>query len=1062
MASLTLEIGTRVGGYRLEGQIGRGGMGLVYLAEHERLGRKAALKLLIPDLARDETFRERFVRESQLIAAIEHPNIIPIYDAGEVDGLLYVAMRYVEGQDLKTLIEREGRLSTDRALEIVGSAGAALDAAHARELVHRDVKPANILLDAPSGRTFLTDFGIAKLAKSSSTQTGMFIGTVGYTPPEQIQGQTVGPATDVYALGCVLYECLTASPPFEKDTDVALIYAHLSDPPPAVTAKRPDLPAALDAVLSIALAKAEAERYQSCSELLAAARDALTRSTIVAPAASVARDAVELPARPVRPPAGRTNLPLPATPLVGREREVDAACELLRRDEVRLVTFTGPGGTGKTRLSIGVGEALAADFSDGVVFVGLAAINDPALVLANIAEAVGVEEQAVAVSDGGTVALEALRAHLRDEQVLLVLDNFEHVLPAAPLVAELLAAAPLVKVLVTSRAALRLRAEEEYPIRPLELPDPDELDVDAILSSPAVALFTDRARAVRPTFELDAESAPAAAEICRRLDGLPLAIELAAARVKLLSPQAILTRLENRLQLLTGGARDLPSRHQTLRGTIDWSYDLLEPASRTLLARLAVFVGFTLEAAEEVCPSTEELDDGTLVDALSSLVDESLVRQRETVDGDVRFELLETIREYALFRLVERKEVDDLRQRHAAYYLALAETAEPELTGPDQAAWVRRLQDEAGNLRAAMGWSLDAGDLETGLRMAGALFRFWSIRGELTEGRRWLDQALHRAATVAPDVRAKAFFAAGYAALGQGDFTDSIRHFEESLALYRQLDDRVGTAAGLVQLGWLSITRGDADRATALSEESLVLARELGEARTASLALANLGDVAFGRADYPGAAELYGESLALRREIGDRRIVADALIKSGRTALLEGDHARAVALLDEGLELARDLGDGWTTSVALASLATMALRQGDHARTRSLLAEALATGRRRGDKRLAAECLTALGGLGAATGDPARAARLWGAAEALRESTGATSSPVERLVEETYESDVRAALGEEAMLAERETGRRQDPDEAAFETLTGATETPRGAAAETIVSPRAKEQPGGA
>ena len=250
--------------------------------------------------------------------------------------------------------------------------------------------------------------------------------------------------------------------------------------------------------------------------------------------------------------------------------------------------------------------------------------------LANIAEAVGVEEQAVAVSDGGTVALEALRAHLRDEQVLLVLDNFEHVLPAAPLVAELLAAAPLVKVLVTSRAALRLRAEEEYPIRPLELPDPDELDVDAILSSPAVALFTDRARAVRPTFELDAESAPAAAEICRRLDGLPLAIELAAARVKLLSPQAILTRLENRLQLLTGGARDLPSRHQTLRGTIDWSYDLLEPASRTLLARLAVFVGFTLEAAEEVCPSTGELDDGTLVDALSSLVDESLVRQRET------------------------------------------------------------------------------------------------------------------------------------------------------------------------------------------------------------------------------------------------------------------------------------------------------------------------------------------------------------------------------------------------------------------------------------------------
>ena len=898
MPSLTLEIGTRLGGYRLAGQLGRGGMGLVYLAEHERLGRKAALKLLVPDLADDEEFRGRFVRESQLIAAIEHPNIIPIYDAGEQDGLLYVAMRYVDGYDLKALIAREGALSPDRTLEIVGAAGAALDAAHARELVHRDVKPANILLDEPSGRTFLTDFGIAKEARTAATQPGMFVGTVGYTPPEQIEGRATGPATDVYALGCVLYECLTGAQPFDKETDVAVIFAHLTDPPPAVSAKRTDLPTALDGVIQTALAKSDTARYQTCGELLAAARDALRGATVIAPAERAVPAHVELrPAPPTRE-AARPSLPVPETPLVGRAPDVDAACALLRRDDIRLVTFTGPGGTGKTRLALEVGAQLESEFPHGAVFVGLAAINDPALVLTSIAEALGVEERGMP-SNGESAAFEALRARLRDEQLLLVLDNFEHVLTAAPLVSELLAAAPLVKVLATSRAALRLRAEEDYPIRPLELPDPEQpLELDALASSPAVALFVERAQAVRPSFALTEDTAPSVIEICIRLDGLPLAIELAAARVKLLSPQAILGRLENRMQLLTGGARDLPSRHQTLRGTIDWSYELLEPPAQTLLARLAVFVGFTLEAAEAVCAVPGDVEADTIVDAVSSLVDESLVRQRESADGDVRFDLLETIREYALFRLVERKEVDDLRQRHAAYFLELAEAAEPELVGPDQAAWVRRLQDETGNLRAAMAWSLDGGDLETGLRLAGVLFRFWSIRGELSEGRRWLEQALQRDADIAPAVRAKALFAAGYTALGQGDFAEAIRHFEASLELARQLRDDVAIAGCLVQLGWLRLAQGESEQAVALSEESLERARRLGDNRTSSLALANLGDAAFAGGDSAGAAQLYEEALALRRDVGDRRIVADALLKLGRAQTVAGDPERATASLE--------------------------------------------------------------------------------------------------------------------------------------------------------------------
>jgi non-specific serine/threonine protein kinase len=1057
--SVTLAIGTRLGGYRVEGPLGRGGMGLVFLAEHERLGRKAALKLLIPELAKDADFRERFVRESQLIAAIEHPNIIPIYDAGETEELLYVAMRYVEGHDLKTLLAREGPLAVERALEIVGDAGAALDAAHARELIHRDVKPANILLDTPSARTFLTDFGIAKERTSSATQPGLFVGTVGYTPPEQIEGRPISPATDVYALGCVLYESLTGLPAFEKETDVAMIYAHLSDPPPAVTAKRADLPAALDVVIASALAKSEAERYQTCGELLAAARSALGGSTVVVPTPGVA-SAPLLPPSSAPAQAVRASLPTPDTPLVGRASERDEACAVLRGN-VRLLTFTGPGGTGKTRLAIEVGRALSSDFPDGVAFVNLAAVNDPALVTTAVAEALGVEERAEGGADDlHAVALDALRVRLRDARLLLVVDNFEHVLPAAPIVAELLAAAPFLKALVTSRASLRLSQEREYPVLPLALPDPGSAeDLEAVAASPAVALFVDRAQSVRPSFALDAESAPAVVEICIRLDGLPLAIELAAARVKLLSPQAILTKLESRLELLTGGARDLPSRHQTLRGTIDWSYDLLGAEAQLLLARLAVFSGFTIEAAEEICATPGELDSGTIVDALSSLVDENLVRRRETADGDVRFELLETIHEYAMFRLVERREVDDFRVRHVAYYAELAESAAPGMVAAGQAASVKRLAEETGNLRAAMAWSLDAGELEFGLRIAASLARYWSIRGEMTEGRRWLDQALPRADEVAPPVRAKALFAAGYTALGQGDYTDSLAHFEESLALHRELGDRVGSADCLVQIGWLLITRGELERATSVSQEGLALAEGLGEARTASLALATLGDAAFAEGNYDRASELYGESLDLRRQVGDRRIIADALLKSGRADLLRGDPTHAVNALEEGLRLARELDDGWTTSVALVSLGSVRLAEGDQAGTRSLLAEALVICRRRGDKRLAAECLIATAALAASFADPVRAARLCGAAEGLRATTGATPSPLERLLEWGHLSPI---LEDESLRTHWEEGRVLDLDQAvafALEPLSvvEAVEPPR--SDRTVTSPASKPRP---
>lgn len=1022
-----------LGGYRIVRELGRGGMGSVYEAEHLRLGRKAALKVLDPQLASDESFRERFIQESRLIAAIEHPNIIQIYDAAEADGVLYIAMRYVDGYDLQALIDRDGPLQPERALTILEQAAAALDAAHARDLVHRDVKPANILIDEPTGRVFVADFGIAKHAGTrGATKAGLFIGTVDYAPPEQIEGRPTSRAADVYSLGCVLYDALTGRRPFEKDSDVAIIYAHLLEPPPKISERQPHLAPALDEVVAKALAKDAGERFSSCGELVAAARAALGYG-LATPTAARPVPTAAVAAAPVREPLA-SNLPMPATPLVGREREVATITELLAGDDIRLLTITGPGGAGKTRLAIEAGGALETAFADGVFFVALAAIGDAGLVPAALAEVLGVREEALldthAEGDGAgdpTAALiRRLQQRLSDARLLLILDNFEHVLPSASLIAELLSSAPRLKVLVTSQAALRLQREHEFPAPPLALPPRGVTDIATLSENPTIALFLQRARAVRPDFELTEQNAPAIVELCIRLDGLPLAIELAAARVKTLSPEAMLARLENRFDLLTGGARDLPSRHQTLRGTIDWSYDLLVVPEQALFARLAVFEGgCTLDAAESVCGK----DPASVIEGIESLIDKSLVRQEEDVAGDVRFEMLQTIQEYARYRLIERGEVDDMRRRHAEYFLAIAEGAEPELLGVGQADWVRRLEDDAANLRAALSWSVD-GDLEVGLRIAGALTRFWSVRGQMSEGRRWLDQALAQPVPAAEAVRAKALFAAGYSALGQGDYDDAFRRFTESLELYRSIPDSRGTAMCLAQHGWLLTARGELDRAKAVSSESLGLARELDDRRTASLALSNLAEVAARDGDYDGAKELFEEALRLRRELGDRRNIANALFNLGRTELIRHNDDRAAPLLEEGLELASGVSDTWGMSLALSSLGRIALRSGDEARAAAMLGEALGWCRERGDKAAAAECLTGLAAVAASRGDASRAARLSGAATALREEMGVPASPVERSIDEEHLVPVRDALGADVFASEYTVGAALDFEQA--------------------------------
>jgi predicted ATPase len=539
---------------------------------------------------------------------------------------------------------------------------------------------------------------------------------------------------------------------------------------------------------------------------------------------------------------------------------------------VRLLTLTGAGGVGKTRLAIAVAGDVVDHFEDGAYFVDLAPIVDPALVPSAIAGVLEVGETA------GKPLVESLVAHLRGRSALLVLDNFEQVAAATPLVAGLLATCPALKVLVTSRAALRLSGEHEYPVPPLELPDPKRLpDPEALARYEAVTLFIQRARAARPDFEVTNASAPAVAELCARLDGLPLAIELAAARVKLLSPQAPLARLGRRLSLLTGGARDLPARQQTLHSTIDWSYDLLEPAERTLFARLAVFVGgCSLEAVEAVCNVGDDLlldpsagSGQAVLDALALLVDKSLLRQAEGPDGEPRFTMLETIREYAAERFETSGDAECWRQRHAGYSLALAEQAAPELTGPRQAAWLERLERDHDNLRAALGRALERDQTELGLRLAGALGRFWEIRGHLREGQGWLERALSRWPEAPAAARAAALNAAGSLAYHACAYERAATLHQEALSLRRVLGDRRGVAVSLHDLGITALHLGDLDRSEALCAEGRAIWRELGDQRGVAISLNSSAILARNRGDHERARAYYEESLALFRGIGD-------------------------------------------------------------------------------------------------------------------------------------------------------------------------------------------------
>jgi predicted ATPase/class 3 adenylate cyclase len=716
------------------------------------------------------------------------------------------------------------------------------------------------------------------------------------------------------------------------------------------------------------------------------------------------------------------NLPVQPTPLVGREREVSEVAERVRSEEARLITLTGPGGTGKTRLALQAAADLMDEFSDGVFFVALATITELELVASTIALALGVKESAE------QSLMESLKNYLRDKRLLLVLDNFEQVLEGAPLVGELLVACPKLKVLATSRIPLRLYGEQEYLVPPLSLPDPKVMPpLEVMTQYEAVKLFVQRARSVKADFEVTNENAPAVAEICARLDGLPLAIELAAARTRMLPPQKMLERLGNRLELLKGGARDLPTRQQTLRGTIDWSYELLEEEEKTLFGRLSVFSGGrTLEAIEVICDPQGELE---ALEVVESLLEKSLLRQEEGVDGEPRFVMLETVHEYTREKLQESGEEQGIRRAHAQYFLALAEEGEAQVRGPEAAKWLERLEAEHDNMRAALSWSLGQEEVELGLRLGGALWRFWWMRSHYSEGRRWLENALAIDGRGSPSARAMALAGIGEIASHQGDLDQAQEACEQGLELSANEASEARIYL-LLSLAKVARMREDYKWATQLNEESAALSREMRD--TWGLASSLLGSALVNhiRGDTERATELHEESMDLFREWGDRQGLAFCSLDLGLVAISQGDLVRAAKLTEEAVALFRELGSRGDVSMNLNNLGWIAFLRDDLGRAVDLYKQSLALAWETGMYTVVLDDLVGFACLAGAQGDAVRAAQLCGAAEALHEATGYPQDPISHAEMEPYIASGRSQIDEAVWAKAWEEGRKMTLEEA--------------------------------
>jgi predicted ATPase/class 3 adenylate cyclase len=1203
-----LAAGSRIAGYLLEEEIGAGGMAVVFRAVDERLDRPVALKLLAPGLAADEEFRHRFLRESRAAAAVDDPHIIPVYEAGQVGGVLFLAMRYVSGGDVRGLLRREGPLPAGRVAAIISPVACALDAAHGAGLVHRDVKPGNMLIDARPGRpdhVYLSDFGLAKAgAASALTAAGRYLGTAAYMAPEQIQGRAVDGRADQYALGCAAFELLCGGVPFERDQDVAVIYAHLSAPPPSAVSRRPDLPPVVDEVLARALAKAPGDRYASCGEFAGALRQALglpgydrdpgavsasTTSatagaggaTVIRPvtgdgdrgprelpagtitmlfsdiegstallgrlgeaygealpaqraimraaitscggremgtegdsffvvfssagdavrccldaqralaardwpggvavrvrmglhageparhedgyigldvhraarvaavgyggqvllseaAAALVRDglppgaslqdlgvhrlqdlgrperifqlqAAGLPAQfpPLRSlgnPALPNNLPAQLATFIGRDRELAEVRALVKTS--RLVTLTGPGGSGKTRLGLQLAAGLLGGSGDGVWLADLAVLTDEDAVAAVISQALGIAAQP------GRPVLETLLDALALQETLIVLDNCEHLIGGCAKTADaIVRRCPRVHLLATSREPLGIGGETIYRVPPMSLPGPGGYDPATAGSCDAVALFADRARAQGAGLLVDERTAPLVVSICARLDGLPLAIELAAARLRSLSLSDLHDRLDQRFRLLTGGSRTAPGRQQTLEATVEWSYDLLHGAEQVLLGRLSVFAeGFDLDAAEAVC-GFGDIEVFEVADLLGSLVDKSLVVAEPNAET-LRYRLLETIRQFAAEKLAEAGEAQAgaAAAAHCAHFLSVATAAAPSLTGPDQVRWLARLDTDQANLRRAAEHAASAPDgTAQVLRFGAALKRYRTVRNRDEEALALLPALDRPDARADPELFGAALVTAALAARGV-DIAAARRLCEQAVTLARQLGTGRLLIESLAALSSVFRFAGEPERGLAPGREAVERARQLGDdvLLGESLTYYLLCDAVI---DPAHATPLFTEALVCAQRSGDIFCTYRLTNNAGVHALRAGDIPAARAYLQQAAQAMRAIG---TERPDVPINLGWVLRQDhDPDGARSSFQAALRMSRRTGDRRGLAAASLGLACLAADTGDWHRAAVLHGVAQAFLDPTGQPWEELEARYRRASLDQVRGHLGQD-------------------------------------------------
>ncbi len=963
-----LQPGSTYGRYEIRSLLGQGGMGEVYLAHDTQLQRPVALKVLPADLREDQELRDRLEQEALAASALNHPNILTVYDTGLLGDEHFIATEFVDGVSLRQRLMRN-EIPLRDVVSIGVQVASALAAAEAVGLVHRDIKPDNIMV-RNDGFVKLLDFGLARMSnrKRKTSQTGTIRGTIAYMSPEQFRSAaSVDSRADIWSLGVVLYELTTGRLPFEGTSVPEIMNAILKNEPQPLTRRSGSaVPTELSSIVFRTLLKDRERRTRSARDLFDELRqlrvDHETPVTgVVTPdmTQTASTDQIQISAP--------TNLPTPLTPLLGRDAERDDILILLRRDDVRMVTLTGPGGTGKTRLSLEVAHELLREYVDGVWWISLGPILDPRLVLSEIASVLGVPE--------GGALLEAVKSALRDRAMLLVLDNFEQILDAAPTIAKLLTAAPNVKALATSRSPLHIRGEREYAVPSLTLPPLDlPLTAEALMQYSSVALFVERATTVKPDLSLTPENMRAIAEICVRLDGLPLAIELAAARVKMLAPDAMLARMGARFKLLSSGARDLPERHQTMRAAISWGYNLLTEEEKDLFATLSIFRGgFSLAAAERLVG-----DD--VMDGVSSLLDKAFLRRDPAMRDDTpRFSMLETIREYGLDCLTENGRRSLVQLAHAGLMARIAEENELD---------AELLAGDEDNFRTALESAIGEKDAELALTLGASLWWFWYLRGLYSEGRTWLNQILELPGGESVATRAKALTGAGALAFLQCDYDAATELVDQAIASSRALGDLRSLAQSLHFRGGIARERCEYDLSVDLLHLSRNIWIDLEDVANAGRELNYIAFASWLKGEPAPALELAKETLALFRQRKDVEGVAWSLLNLAAASFYSGDLDDAEQRLDESLAWSRtgSFKEGIAWSLNFLGLV---LRARGDANAAHVLRDSLRMQWELGDRWRSASLLEALGGV-------CRDPRFLGAAAALRHELGTPVPPVER------------------------------------------------------------------